>query len=396
VLPVELVEAEKLESLAREVGLDNWTTDLESALASTEYPVYFDAQITSLRADAVRAALQAGKHVYCEKPLAEDVNGALDLARLAAKLRIKSGVVQDKLFLPGLVKLRELIDSGFFGRILSVKGDFGYWVFEGHDREPQRPSWNYRREDGGGIILDMFPHWHYVLSGLFGRIDSLICTGATHIEKRVDENGQGYEATADDAAYATFRLADGVIAQMNSSWCTRVYRDELLMLQVDGTRGSAVAGLRGCKTQTAEQTAPASWNPDLPNPIDFRSGWTDVPDSLNYENGFKEQWTSFISHIVEDTPCCPRRTGRSNAMNSAANPSNRRRMAARFILALSMQPFMWCAIHCERRLRLPPQMWTGTQRSPTGRIYGRWGSALPRPWTLRNGEWGSPGRRRAN
>jgi predicted dehydrogenase len=293
---------EKLESLAREVGLEHWTTDIESALANTEYPVYFDSQITSLRADAVRAALEAGKHVYCEKPLAEDVDTALDLARLAAKRGVKSGVVQDKLFLPGLVKLRELIDSGFFGRILSVKGDFGYWVFEGHDREPQRPSWNYRREDGGGIILDMFPHWHYVLSGLFGRIDSLICTGATHIDKRVDENGQSYEATADDAAYATFRLADGVIAQMNSSWCTRVYRDELLMLQVDGTKGSAVAGLRGCKTQSAEQTAPASWNPDLPNPIDFRSGWIDAQDSLNYENGFKEQWTSFISHVEEDTP----------------------------------------------------------------------------------------------
>lgn len=292
----------KLEALAREVGMENWTTELESALADDEYPVYFDAQITSLRAEAVRAALEAGKHVYCEKPLAVDVATALDLARLADKLGAKSGAVQDKLFLPGLVKLRELIDSGFFGRVLSVKGDFGYWVFEGHDREPQRPSWNYRREDGGGIILDMFPHWHYVLSGLFGRIDSLICTGATHIEKRVDENGRTYDATADDAAYATFRLGDGVIAQMNSSWCTRVYRDELLMLQVDGTEGSAVAGLRGCKIQPAERTAPANWNPDLPNPIDFRSGWTDVPDSLNYENGFKEQWTSFIKHVVEDAP----------------------------------------------------------------------------------------------
>jgi predicted dehydrogenase len=292
----------KLEALVREVGLEHWTTDLESALDDSDYQVYFDAQITSVRANAVRAALEAGKDVYCEKPLAEDVDTALDLARLAAKLGAKSGVVQDKLFLPGLVKLRELVDSGFFGRILSVKGDFGYWVFEGHDREPQRPSWNYRREDGGGIILDMFPHWQYVLSGLFGRIDSLICTGATHIERRVDENGQGYEATADDAAYATFRLADGVIAQMNSSWCTRVYRDELLMLQVDGTKGSAVAGLRGCKIQSAQQTAPASWNPDLPNPLDFRSGWTDVPDSVNYENGFKEQWTSYIKHVIEDTP----------------------------------------------------------------------------------------------
>jgi len=294
--------AKKLESLSREVGIEAWTTNLEDALADSDYPVYFDAQVTSLRAGAVRAALEAGKDVYCEKPLAENLDTALDLARMAAKLGAKSGVVQDKLFLPGLVKLRELIDSGFFGQVLSVKGDFGYWVFEGHDQEPQRPSWNYRREDGGGIILDMFPHWHYVLTGLFGRIDSLVCTGARHIAKRVDENDQTYDATADDAAYATFRLADGVIAQMNSSWCTRVYRDELLMLQVDGTKGSAVAGLRGCKVQSADDTDRAIWNPDLPNPIDFRSGWTDVPDSRNYENGFKEQWKSFISHVVSDTP----------------------------------------------------------------------------------------------
>ncbi|MGH2827720.1 MAG: Gfo/Idh/MocA family protein [Actinomycetota bacterium] len=293
---------EKVESLAREVGLEEWTTDLGSALANTDYPVYFDAQITSLRADAVRAALEAGKHVYCEKPLAEDLDTALDLARMAAKLEAKSGVVQDKLFLPGLVKLRELIDSGFFGRILSVKGDFGYWVFEGHDQEPQRPSWNYRHEDGGGIILDMFPHWHYVLTGLFGRIDSLTCVGATHIDERVDENGRGYAATADDAAYATFRLADGVIAQMNSSWCTRVDRDDLLTLQVDGTNGSAIAGLRECKIQSAKDTPRATWNPDLPNSLDFHSGWTEVPDSINYENGFKEQWTSFIAHVVEDSP----------------------------------------------------------------------------------------------
>jgi predicted dehydrogenase len=293
---------DKVESLAREAGLENWTTDLGNALANQDYPVYFDAQVTSLRAEAVRAALEAGKHVYCEKPLAEDLDTALDLARMAAKLEVKSGVVQDKLFLPGLVKLRELIDSGFFGRILSVKGDFGYWVFEGHDQEPQRPSWNYRSEDGGGIILDMFPHWHYVLSGLFGRIDSLVCTGSRHIEERVDEKGRGYAATADDAAYATFRLADGVIAQLNSSWCTRVYRDDLLTLQVDGTEGSAVAGLRGCKIQTAHDTPRATWNPDIPSSHDFHSGWTEVPDNHRYENGFKEQWTSFISHVVEDSP----------------------------------------------------------------------------------------------
>jgi predicted dehydrogenase len=292
----------KLESLAREAGLEHWTTDVEEALSDSEYPVYFDAQVTSRRAPSVRAALEAGKHVYCEKPLAEDLDTALDLARLADKAGVKSGVVQDKLFLPGLVKLRALIDSGFFGRILSVKGDFGYWVFEGHDRAPQRPSWNYRREDGGGIVLDMFPHWHYVLTDLFGRIESFTCTEVTHISERVDEDGRRYEATADDAAYAIFRIEGDVIAQMNSSWCTRVFRDELLMLQVDGTEGSAVAGLRGCRVQTSDDAPRATWNPDLPNPIDFPSGWTEAPDAGEYENGFKAQWERYIAHVVEDTP----------------------------------------------------------------------------------------------
>jgi predicted dehydrogenase len=305
VLPDPLLvgrNATKLESLAREAGLERWTTDLEEALSDSGYPVYFDAQVTSLRATSVRAALEAGKHVYCEKPLAEDLDTALDLARLANKSGVKSGVVQDKLFLPGLVKLRALIDSGFFGRILSVKGDFGYWVFEGHDRAPQRPSWNYRREDGGGIVLDMFPHWHYVLTDLFGRIESFTCTEVTHISERVDEDGRRYDATADDAAYATFRIEGDVIAQMNSSWCTRVYRDELLMLQVDGTAGSCVAGLRSCKVQSSDDAPRATWNPDLPNPIDFHSGWTAVPDVGEYENGFKAQWERFIAHVVEDAP----------------------------------------------------------------------------------------------
>jgi predicted dehydrogenase len=295
-------DAAKLEALAAEVGLERWTTDLTAALEDPDYPIYFDAQITSRRAGAVREALEAGKHVYCEKPLGPDAGVAVDLARLAQKNQLKNGVVQDKLFLPGLLELKRLVESGFFGRILSVRGDFGYWVFEGNDQTSQRPSWNYRAEDGGGIILDMFPHWHYVLEGLFGRIEALTCVAATHIEERVDENGRPYTCTAEDAAYAIFRLAGGVIAQMNSSWCTRVYRDELLMLQVDGTNGSAVAGLHECKVQPASTTPRAIWNPDLPNSIDFHEPWMETSRSRGYENGFKTQWERFLAHVANDEP----------------------------------------------------------------------------------------------
>jgi predicted dehydrogenase len=252
----------------------------------------------------VRCAIEAGKHVYCEKPLATNTREALELARLAQRAGVKHGVVQDKLFLPGVRKLKRLVDSGFFGRILSVRGEFGYWVFEGDWQAAQRPSWNYRREDGGGIIADMFCHWRYVLDHTFGDVTAVQCIGATHIPERVDELGRRYQATADDAAYGIFRLAgrDGeIIAQFNSSWTVRVYRDELLQIQVDGTLGSAVAGLRGCKTQPRVNTPKAVWNPDIPNSFDFYADWQDVPDNAQFDNAFKVQWESFLRHVADDT-----------------------------------------------------------------------------------------------
>lgn len=292
----------RLRELAEDYAVERWTTDLDDVLADPGVDVYFDAQLTNLRAEAVRRAIAAGKAVYCEKPLAEDGETALELARLAREAGIKHGIVQDKLFLPGLRKLRRLLDSGFFGRILSVRGDFGYWVFEGHIEPSQRPSWNYRKEDGGGIILDMFPHWQYVLENLFGTIRSVSAHAATHIPERVDEHGQPYIATADDAAYATFELDGGVVVQINSSWVTRVHRDELVVFQVDGTEGSALAGLRNCVQQHRSATPRPIWNPDIENPIDFSAGWLEVPTVGTYENGFREQWVDFLRHVAVGDP----------------------------------------------------------------------------------------------
>jgi predicted dehydrogenase len=294
--------AVKLEALANEWGVERWSTDLDECLADPENIIYFDAQVTSLRAKSVHAALLAGKHVYCEKPLADTLAISLDLARTAAKAGVKHGIVQDKLFLPGMRKLKQVIDSGFFGRILSIRGEFGYWVFEGPTPAGQRPSWNYRKQDGGGIILDMFPHWQYLLENLFGRVTALSCSGYTHIPQRVDETGNTYEGTADDAAYATFELEGGIVAQINSSWATRVHRDDLVILQVDGTQGSAVVGLRDCKVQARVTTPRAVWNPDIPNPIDFLQGWQTVPATANYDNGFKIQWEMFLRAVLEDAP----------------------------------------------------------------------------------------------
>jgi predicted dehydrogenase len=298
--------AEKIETLAKAHGVARFGTDIAKALANRDDTVFFDAATTQLRPALLTQAIEAGKHIYCEKPVATNLDDALALFHRAKARGIKHGVVQDKLFLPGLMKLKMLIDSGFFGRLLSVRGEFGYWVFEGDLQPAQRPSWNYRSEDGGGIILDMLCHWRYVLDNLFGDVKSVSCLGATHIPERIDELGKIYKATADDAAYATFELAarsgDRVIAQINSSWTTRVRRDDLVTFHVDGTHGSAVAGLHDCRTQSRVNTPKPVWNPDVKQPLNFFEHWQPVPEYTVFDNGFKTQWEAFIRHVVEDAP----------------------------------------------------------------------------------------------
>lgn len=283
-----------------------YTTDLAGALAGTygEHDIFFDASGTLQRAGFVEQAVAAGKAIYCEKPTATTTAEAVRLAKLVAGAGLKNGVVQDKLWLPGLRKLRMLRELGFFGRILSVRGEFGYWVFTGMDcdQPAQRPSWNYRAVDGGGIMIDMFCHWRYVIEDLFGPIRSLVAHGSTDLPERRGEDGQPYPATADDSAYAIFLLEDGTVCQFNSSWCTRVRRDDLLTIQVDGTKGSAVAGLREVFVQSVAETPKPMWNPDIPQPLDFFAGWTPVPNNLEYDNAFKVQWEEFIRHVALDTP----------------------------------------------------------------------------------------------
>jgi predicted dehydrogenase len=298
--------ADKLQALAKEHGVTRWTTNLDAALADRNDTLYFDAASTGLRPALIMKAIAAGKHIYTEKPTAPTLAEALSIARAAQAAGVKHGVVQDKLWLPGLLKLKSLRDSGFFGRMLSVRGEFGYWVFEGDWQPAQRPSWNYRKEDDGGIIVDMLCHWRYVLDNLFGAVKSVACLGATHIPQRFDEQGKPYDATADDAAYATFELDGGagapVIAQLNSSWTTRVRRDDLVTFHVDGTLGSAVAGLQNCWSQARVNTPRPVWNPDIPQPIKFFETWQEVPGLGVYDNGFKTEWEMFIRHLYEDAP----------------------------------------------------------------------------------------------
>lgn len=292
----------KLKDLCERTGLTKWTTDLDDAFSRDGYDIYFDAQVTGRRFSAVKRAIELGKHIYCEKPSGTSLEEGLELYRLAEAKGVKHGIVQDKLWLPGIRKIQRLKEAGFFGEILSVRGEFGYWVYEGHSIAPNRPSWNYRSEDDGGIIVDMLCHWRYLLDNVFGKVKSVSCLGATHIKERIDENGKPYKATADDSAYATFELEGGVIAHFNSSWVVRVRRDDLLTLQVDGTRGTAVAGLRDCYIQHYGNTPKPIWNPDVAQPIDFYDDWSKVPEQESYDNAFKVQWELFLKHVVKDDP----------------------------------------------------------------------------------------------
>ena len=296
--------ADKLRSLAEKNGIERHTTDLDAALANPDDTIFFDASGTLQRAGFIERAVKAGKHIYCEKPTAVESAEALRLAKVCEDAGVKNGVVQDKLWLPGIRKFKVLQDQGFFGRILSVRGEFGYWVFTGEhpDQPAQRPSWNYREEDGGGIIVDMLCHWRYVIDNLFGPVSAVSCLGATHLPHRVDEHSKPYDCTADDACYATIECANGIICQFNSSWTVRVRRDDLFVMQVDGTQGSAIVGLRKCWVQSLGTTPRPTWNPDIDQPIDFNSGWQEVPDATNYDNAFKIQWEMFLKHVAIDTP----------------------------------------------------------------------------------------------
>jgi predicted dehydrogenase len=293
---------DKLKKISEEYCLEDWTTSLDEALEREGCDIYFDTQTTGLRVGAVKKAIAAGKHIYCEKPTALNTEDAVEIYRLARDAGVKQGVVQDKLWLPGLLKLKTFLDKKALGRILSVRGEFGYWVFEGDTLPCQRPSWNYRKEDGGGIILDMFPHWRYVIDNLFGNIKSVNCIAATHIPVRWDENQNRYDCTAEDAAYGSFELQNGVLVSFNSSWAVRVRRDDLLTIQVDGTKGSAVATLRECRLQTAETTPRPVWNPDVESPLNYFENWTKINEGEASENAFKAQWKLYLRHVLMDEP----------------------------------------------------------------------------------------------
>lgn len=299
---------ERLARVAAENGGLEWTDDLSAALANADYPVFFEAAATHLRLDALRRAIAAGKHIYAEKPVAPTVREGVALLRAAQARGVKHGAVEDKLFLPGFRKLRQVVEDGFLGRVIGFQIAFGWWVFDGIGAESQRPSWNYREEAGGGLILDMHPHWRYVIEGVLGpiaRVAALAWTGQT---ERADEAGGRFSVDVEDNAHTLLELESGARGAIFSSWSTRVRRDDLVTFQVDGTGGTAVAGLRRCWKQAAGETPAVRGflmgrDPDAMDvSVDYRAGWEEEPDCYPYKNPYRFGWEGFIRHVAGDAP----------------------------------------------------------------------------------------------
>lgn len=308
----------KLQALARASGGVRWSADLDAALADPANDIFFDCAITGYRAPNARKAIAAGKHIYLEKPIAPTLGEAMELVRLATAAGVKHGVIQDKVHLPGLMKLRMLREAGFFGRIHAVKLEFGWWVFDGFFQPSQRSSWNYRRDEGGGLVLDMYAHYRYILDRVVAPITRVICRTAIHTGRRADERGESYAVDTDDAAYGLMELEGGIIATVTSSWATRLRRDDMLQLNIDGSLGSAVAGLHDCKTQSLFNTPKPPWNADVRQPMNFYNQWQDVPDNLVYRPSFRACWEDFLHHVADDAPFVPTLLEGAKAVQLAA------------------------------------------------------------------------------
>src|SRR5215475_14360866 len=295
----------RLAALAAAHGGLRWTTNLTEALHAPD-DIFMDCAATGDRSLRVRRAIAAGKHIHIEKPTASTVDEAMELARLAHRAGVKHGVIQDKLFLPGFAKLLFVKNAGFFGRILSIKIDAGSWIFDGATQECQRPSWNYKRGEGGGLALDMMAHWRYMVDRLAAPVIGVSAVMSTAIPKRMDENGRLYEVDVEDTSHALLKLAGGAVGVITNSWATRVRRDDTMVVQIDGTGGSAVAGRFRCHTQSAAETPEAFTAAARPGGVDLMAPWREqAPGPEANKSPFRHCWEDFLRHFAEDAPYLP-------------------------------------------------------------------------------------------
>ena len=296
-------DKERLAAIARENGGLEWTTDLDAALSDPAYEVLFDAAATHQRKATLAKGIAAGKHIYAEKPVATSVaEGRALLAAISAR-GLKHGAVEDKQYLPGMRRLKALAQAGFFGRVVGFRLEFGWWVFDGLEERCQRPSWNYRKAGGGGLMLDMYSHFRYLIEGMLGPIRRVVTSAATAAPERVDETGMRYAVDVEDQATTLVELASGATGAVIASWATRVRRDDLMTFQIDGTKGSAIAGLHRCHMQSlADTPRVAAFNPMVDLAIDYRARWQEAPAAEPNLNSYRVGWEDFLRHLVADAP----------------------------------------------------------------------------------------------
>jgi predicted dehydrogenase len=295
-------DADRLAALAREHGVES-ATDLDTALADPAYEVLFDAAVTHRRQATLEKAIAAGKHIYSEKPVAASVTDGRALMAAMEARGLKHAAVEDKQYLPGLRKLAALAQSGFFGRVVGFRLEFGWWVFDGIEEPCQRPSWNYRKSAGGGLILDMYSHFRYMIENILGPIERVACAAATAVPERVDEHGERYAVDVEDHSATLVALRSGAVGSVLASWATRVRRDDLMTFQIDGTYGSAVAGLHRCCAQSVADTPKvAAFNPMIDLGIGYASRWQQVPGAGPYPNPYRVGWEDFLRHLVTGVP----------------------------------------------------------------------------------------------
>ena len=293
---------DKLAALAEAHGGLAWSDDAPKTLADKTIDIYFDVAATGGRLARALRAVAAGKHIYLEKPVADSSAEAMQIVRAAKARGVKAAAVQDKVYLPGFHKLRKVRDSGFFGRILSARLESGWWVFDGELYPSQRSSWNYRKKDGGGLVLDMYPHWRYLTASLMGPIKAVSCRKLTQQKKRWDEAGKPFDVDVEDEVFSTFEFESGAMAQVTTSWASRVKRDDLIQIQIDGTHGSAVAGGHKCFVQSLAATPRPAWNVEVPQAMDFDTQWQEVPEHEPFKNSYRHGWEQYLRHVAEDAP----------------------------------------------------------------------------------------------
>ena len=219
----------------RQAGFQFATTDFNALLEHPDIDVIHICTPNAQHYPQILGALRAGKHIYCDKPLALNVPQAKEIVELAKKSHGKHGMTFNYRYVPATMKAKELIDSGFLGEVLQFRGAYLHAGYV----DPSRPiSWRMRKEiSGGGAIMDLGVHIFDLMRHLLGEFTSLNAMLTTKIEERPDGKGGTAKVDVDDLALVHARLASGAVGTLEASRLSTGKQDEL-RFEIHGVRGA--------------------------------------------------------------------------------------------------------------------------------------------------------------